>query len=103
MEQPIYLIDTNAIIDYLGNKLPVSGMTFMNGIFDLTPRISIITKIELLSFSATVEHHALLSEFVNDSILFELIPSVTEKTIEIRKMYKNKTSGFDYRSNCSCK
>jgi len=47
MGQPKYLIDTNAVIDYLGNKFPVSGMDFMHGIIDAVPDISVVTKIEV--------------------------------------------------------
>lgn len=31
MEQAQYLIDSNAVIDYLGNRLTISGMNFMSG------------------------------------------------------------------------
>lgn len=45
MGQQQYLIDTNVVIDYLGNKLPANGMHFMNGVIDAIPNISVITKI----------------------------------------------------------
>ena len=48
MERKQYLIDTNAVIDYLGQKLPRSGMTFLNDIIDVIPNLSVITKIEVL-------------------------------------------------------
>ena len=50
MEQQEYLIDTNTVIDYLGNKLPSLGMVFMNDIIDVVPNLSVITKIEVLSY-----------------------------------------------------
>ena len=37
MEQPQCLIDTNAVIDYLGKKIPAFGMAFMNNIIDAVP------------------------------------------------------------------
>jgi hypothetical protein len=46
MEQPQYLIDSNAVIDYLGNKLPLRGMDFMNDVVDAIPNFSVVTKIE---------------------------------------------------------
>jgi hypothetical protein len=55
MEKQQYLIDTNAVIDYLGNKLPDSGMEFMNKVIDGTPNVSIITKIEVLGFNSPEE------------------------------------------------
>jgi len=50
MEEPNYLIDTNAVIDYLGRKLSEKSMTFMDSVIDLVPSVSIITKIEVLRF-----------------------------------------------------
>jgi hypothetical protein len=52
MGQSQYLIDTNAVIDYLGKKIASSGMDFMHNIIDAIPTISIITKIEVLGFNA---------------------------------------------------
>ncbi len=49
MEQR-YLIDSNAVIDYLGGKLPATGNSFMNSIVDDVPVLSIITKIEVLGY-----------------------------------------------------
>ena len=63
MGQSQYLIDTNAIIDYLGNKLPLSGLNFMNGVIDALPNVSVISKIELLSFNAPEEHYKTLYKF----------------------------------------
>ena len=40
MESEKYLIDTNTVIDYLENKLPISGMDLLNHIID-----KIISKI----------------------------------------------------------
>lgn len=36
-----YLIDSNAVIDYLSGKLHVEGMTFMNQIVNEIPTISV--------------------------------------------------------------
>lgn len=90
MEQPQYLIDTNAVIDYLGKKFPVSGMDFMNGVVDVVPNVSVITKIEVLGFNAPVEHYQLLTGFMNDAIVFDLTANIVETTIDIRRRYKIK-------------
>lgn len=42
-----YLIDSNSVVDYLGKKLPDSGMVFMHPIIDAVANISVITKIEV--------------------------------------------------------
>ncbi len=90
MEQHNYLVDTNAVIDYLANKLPVSGMNFMNSVVDSIPIISVITKIELLGFTTANDEYAILDNFVNDARIIELNNFVVEKTIFIRKQYKIK-------------
>ena len=48
-----YLIDSNIVIGYLDNKLYLSGMQLMHPIIDSTPKISVITKIEVLRFNAS--------------------------------------------------
>jgi predicted nucleic acid-binding protein len=90
MEQPQYLIDTNVVIDYLGQKIPLSGMKFMNNIIDNIPNVSVITKIEVLGFNAPAEHYQLLTDFMNDATVIELTNKVVDACIEIRKNYKTK-------------
>ncbi len=43
-----YLIDTNALSDYLGKRLPVTGMDFMDEVIDNAPTLSVMNRIELL-------------------------------------------------------
>ena len=90
MEQPKYLIDTNAMIDYLGSKLPASGMQFMNKVIDAVPNVSVVTKMEVLGFNAPEQHYKTLSDFINDAIVLELTNNVVEASIEIRKKHKTK-------------
>jgi predicted nucleic acid-binding protein len=90
MEQPQYLMDTNVVIDYLGNKLLASSMDFMNDVIDAVPHISVITKIEVLGFNAPEQHYTILSDFINDAIVFDLSNNVVEASIVIRKKYKTK-------------
>lgn len=47
MEQK-YLIDTNVVSDYLSGSFSKSGMLLMDVVINATPKISIITQIELL-------------------------------------------------------
>jgi len=90
MEQPQYLIDTNVIIDYLGRNLPASGMNFMNSVIDSIPVVSVITKIELLSFNTAEEHYRILTDFIADAIVLDLTSDVVEHSIATRKNYKTK-------------
>lgn len=90
MEQSNYLIDTNSVIDYLGLKIPNSGMDFISSIIDDVPKVSIITKIEVLGFNAPEKHYQLLTDFMNDSIVLELSNNIVDACIEIRKKHKIK-------------
>lgn len=85
-----YLIDSNAVIDYLAGKFPERGMFFMNKIINEVPFISIITKIEVLGYKTTDEAYQLLSSFMEDSVIIGLSDEIVERTIEIRKMNKIK-------------
>ena len=90
MGQPKYLIDTNAVIDYLGEKLPASGMEFMNGVIDAVPIVSVVTKIEVLGFNTPDEPYQLLISFMNDATVLHLTEDIVEASIEVRKNYKTK-------------
>ncbi len=89
MEQQ-YLIDSNAIIDYLSGNLPIKGKTFMNRIINEIPNISIISKIEILGYNTAAEAYQLLSGFIEDSVILGLTDDVVEETIKIRKEKKLK-------------
>ncbi len=88
---PQYLLDSNAVIDYLSGKLPENGMSFMNQVINDIPYISVITKIEILGFKTTPEAFRLLSSFVEDSVVLGLSENIVEQTIELRKENKIKT------------
>ncbi len=90
MERPGYLIDTNAIIDYLGNALPTAGKALIQEVLDTKPCISIITKIEVLGYQKHAEHYQLLENFVNDVEVIELTSVIADRTISIRKTNKIK-------------
>jgi predicted nucleic acid-binding protein len=90
MEQQNYLIDTNAIIDYLGNKIPLNGMQFMNSVIDAVPNISVITKIEVLGFNTTKSDYELLTSFMDDANVIELSKEVADICIDLRKKTKIK-------------
>ena len=86
-----YLIDSNAVIDYLSGKIPEKGMAFMNQVINNIPNISVITKIEVLGYRTTHEAYKLLSGFVEDSIVIGLTDDIVERTIQIKKEKKIKT------------
>lgn len=90
MEQQNYLIDTNAIIDYLGNKISSNGMQFMNTVINAVPNISVITKIEVLGFNTTINEYQLLTDFMDDANVIELSKEVADICIDLRKKHKIK-------------
>jgi len=73
------------VIDYLGSRLPNTGMTFMNEIINDIPKASVITKIEVLGFNTTQEAYQLLANFFDDAIVLSITNQVEAKTIELRK------------------
>ncbi len=85
-----YLIDTNAVIDYLGDKLPGKGKVFMDGVINKGPQISFITQIELLCFQTSEKNLSLLSEFANDSTIYGVQEKITDITIDLRRTYSIK-------------
>ncbi len=90
MEQSKYLIDTNSVIDFLGNKFPASGMDFIRMVVDEIPIVSVITKIEVLGFNTTDANQTLLVNFMNDATILELTNNVVEICIKLRKNYRIK-------------
>jgi predicted nucleic acid-binding protein len=85
-----YLIDTNAVIDYLGNKITEKGMQFMNTVIDAVPTISVITKIEVLGFNTTDNQYKILTDFMDDANVFDLTTEVADICINLRKKHKTK-------------
>lgn len=83
-----YLIDTNAVIDYLDNKLPDKTAELIDGI-DI--KISVITRMELLAWpGASKKQTLVLTEFIDASQVSNLEELVILKAIEIRKATKTK-------------
>ena len=83
-------MDSNVVIDYLSGKLPVAGMAFISGLVDDTPKISLVTKIEVLGFRTSAEAEKLLTDFTDDCLVLPITEAVSDKTIELRKSYKIK-------------
>jgi len=90
MEQPQFIIDSNAVVDYLGKKLPLEGMLFMDTVIDATPNISVVTRIEVLGFNAPEEYYRLLADFMDDAIIFDLSEDIIKQSILLRKRHKIK-------------
>lgn len=89
-----YLIDSNAIIDYTSGLYPKKGLDFIDYIVNTEINISIINKIEVLSFSPKIDiqrkYFELVKDFVDDANIINLSESIVNKTIELRKGFKMK-------------
>ena len=83
-----YLIDSNTIIDFISNKLPLKGMNFVENVVNMIPNLSIISKMEVLGFPMDVSDEQIFVEFFNDSNIISITDDIVNKTIEIRKNYK---------------
>ena len=79
-----YLLDTNIVIDFLGNKLPAKKKKHLSSIVDSEINLSVINKIELLGFSKVDQE---IINFVGFSTIFPLDELIVDKTIEIRSLY----------------
>ncbi len=87
-----YLIDTNVVTKYFEETLSEQGLSLIDTILEASEsQISIITRIELLSFSPKNEE--LLKTiylFLDVCEEYSLSEPIVLKTIELRKLYKIK-------------
>lgn len=85
----MYLLDTNAVIDFLNGKLPHNGKLLL---MKIEPKISVITKIELFASSTISEQEKkILSTFTSNTLVYDTInEAIVSKTTLIRQLYKIK-------------
>jgi hypothetical protein len=85
-----YLLDSNAVIGYLDDKIPSPGKETVSAIIDAVPHISVVSQIEVLRFKTTSEDEAVLVDFVNCSVVHPLNDGVVQKTIALCRGSKIK-------------
>lgn len=86
-----YLLDTNAVINFLEASLPDAGMQMLTSIVDEEPMVSVITQIEALGFSFTsAQEQTTVETFINSSTVLGLSSDIVNATIAIRKSRKIK-------------
>lgn len=87
-----FLIDTNTAIDYLAGRLAQSGITKIEDILNKELAvISIIVKIELLSFNApNSEDLQIIETLINQCALIQLEEIIAEKTYLLRRTHRIK-------------
>jgi predicted nucleic acid-binding protein len=83
-----YLIDTNTLSDYFGEKLPLDGLDFIDTLVNENPQISVMTRIESLSYlTPQIE---IFRGFVSYSTVFDLTEDIILRTIALRRSRRIK-------------
>jgi predicted nucleic acid-binding protein len=86
-----FLLDTNAIIDYVAGILPVKAITWLDSIVDTEAAMSIINQIEILGFNPDNPADMIpFEELVATLEILSLNDTVAKSTIDLRKSYKIK-------------
>ena len=91
------LIDTNIIIYFLKDELPVNSYEF----FDDSFAVSIVTKIEFLGwrgFDNKTYNEA--KDFLENVRIIQLDDDIVEKTIQIKRKFKIKTPDAIIAATC---
>ncbi len=87
-----YLIDNNIISGYFSELFSERGMDFITEIIDQIPNISIITKIEALSWiNPDPGKEKIIREFVKEAAILNLTDDVVDQCVKIRRSRKIKT------------
>ena len=86
-----YLIDTSSISDYFSASLPADGPRFMDTVIDTVPNLSVITQIELMCWKTNPEKEQKVKDFIDDSLILDIVPDVIQKCIDLRRNKKIKT------------
>ena len=88
MEQ--YLIDTNVVSDYFSASLPDNGLQFMDSVIDAIPNFSVITQIELLCWKTDAKKEQQIRDFISDSAIIDINPTIIMNCVNIRRSKKLK-------------
>ena len=84
-----YLIDTSAYSKYLSGLLSPDNLDLMAEIVETNPVISIITRIELLSWvTGSKEVEIKVREFITEANVETLNESIILQTVRLRRHYK---------------
>jgi len=91
------LLDTNVVLDFMGEKLPARSQFFLSEIIDNEINISAISKIELLGFSFVEQT---LIDFVSFARIYPIDDETIDKSIDLRKKYKIKLPDVIIAATC---
>lgn len=96
MEQR-FLIDTNVLIEYIGNSLPLETKKWVDEIIDQQFNISVIVGMEVLGHPNVDD---VVHDFMSLANVIDINKEVYYKTIEIRKNHKIKLPDAIIASTC---
>jgi len=86
-----YLFDSNTVIDFIAGLYPDKAIKRLNQFIDTEIIVSVITKIEVLSFDpGKDDNYTILVDFFKESYILELTDDIVNKTIQIRQKQKIK-------------
>ena len=86
-----FLIDTNAGIDFLNGKLPSASIAWLEQLLDAQQlAMSVIVRIELLSWQGAPAEMQALEDFVAATEVLPLDEPVTQQTIRLRQQHRVK-------------
>ena len=87
-----FLIDSNALMDYLAGLMPTNGLDFMDRVIDSGDVItSVITQIEVLGFQAPEEYLQRCQSLIAIAEVVPLVdPAIIGRAILIRRETKIK-------------
>jgi predicted nucleic acid-binding protein len=86
-----YLLDSNTVIDYIAGLYSDKATQWLSQIIDDEIIVSVITKIEVLSFDPDKDdNYSILVDFFEASTILELSDSIVNKTIQMRQKQKFK-------------
>ena len=88
-----YILDTNTVIDYVGDKLPQDSALAMDKVVNDELNISIIVKIETLGFNGEDAEMQKLKDFLSLAKTYYVDDLTAEKTIDLRKTYRKLKPG----------
>ena len=88
-----YLIDSNVLIDYMAGSIPEKGSDFVENLFNSQFLFSVVTKIEVLGHNDFPYKMSAMSNFLSLSEISPLNETVTEKTIELKRLFRKMKLG----------
>src|SRR5690606_23918427 len=85
-----YLLDSNTIIDYIGELIPEKAAIVLDRFFDEELHVSVISRIEVLGYNGKSSDMRKLDGFLAMATILYVDQDIADKTIAIRKLHKIK-------------